>query len=142
MTGATAYIGLARKAGMLETGEENAGSTVRAGKAKLLVLASDASENARRRAEGFVAGTRVPLLYARLSKAEISDACGRPGCSMIVFKDLGLADSFAAALAESDETLAPLVQELHERKEKENKRKQEALAHARNKKLGKRRKNI
>ena len=49
-------LGLMRRANALAVGEVNTGSTARAGKAKLLLLASDASENARRRAEGFAAG--------------------------------------------------------------------------------------
>ena len=143
MTRAEGYIGLARRAGLLETGEENAGIAVRAGKAKLLVLAADASENARCRAENFVFGRPVPLMTAPLSKEEISGACGKNGCSMIVFTDLGLADSFVSALAEADSgQFGALAQQMHEQKAREAMRKREALSHARNKKLGKRRKNV
>lgn len=39
MNNAMRYLGLARKAGHLEVGEENVGTAVRLGKAKLVVLA-------------------------------------------------------------------------------------------------------
>ena len=70
MDRAVSYLGIARKAGLLTTGEESCGAVVRAGKAKLLCLASDASPNAARRAEGFVYGTRTPLLRVPYTKEE------------------------------------------------------------------------
>ena len=52
-------LGLMRRANAISLGETNTGASVRAGKAKLLLLALDASENARHRAEGFVHGRRM-----------------------------------------------------------------------------------
>ena len=43
-------LGLMRKANAVQIGETDAGSAVRAGSAKLLILASDASDNATSRA--------------------------------------------------------------------------------------------
>ena len=40
-------LGLMRRANAIQIGETNTGSAVRAGKAKLLLLASDASDNAK-----------------------------------------------------------------------------------------------
>ena len=92
------YIGIARMAGGIETGETNAKAFIKAGKAKLLLVASDTSDGARRRAEGYVYETKVPLAAVPYSKAELSAMSGRPGCSMAAFTDLGLAASFAEAL--------------------------------------------
>ena len=50
---AIGLIGLMRRAGAIEIGEDNSGSAVSAGKAKLLLTAADASENALRHAERF-----------------------------------------------------------------------------------------
>ena len=47
------FLGLMRRAGKLSVGEEGTGQAARAGKAKLILLASDASPNACDRAEGF-----------------------------------------------------------------------------------------
>ena len=63
---AIGLIGLMRRAGAIEIGEDNSGSAVSAGKAKLLLTAADASENALRHAERFTQGRRVitvPLHY-------------------------------------------------------------------------------
>lgn len=103
------YLGIARKAGYLLTGEENCGAAVRTGKARLLLLAQDASANAVSRAEGFLRGKMAPLLRLPLDKEELSRLLGRPGCSMVVLTDAGLASSLARALAEA--TGAPEHQE-------------------------------
>ena len=99
MNKALGFLGLARKAGTLITGEDNARSAVRSGQARLLVVSADASANARKRAEDFVKGTNIPLVSLPMTKEEVSSATGRPGCSMAVFTDTGLAAGFLKALA-------------------------------------------
>ncbi len=139
------YLGIARKAGLLETGEENCGIVVRGGKAKLLLLAADASGNATRRAEGYVHGRNIPLLRLPQTKLEISQRVGKSGCSMVALTDLGLALSLVQALAAAapeQGEYAPLLEQLRLRQEKARKRKTEAKAHERNKKTGKRRKTV
>ena len=93
------YIGIARMAGGIETGEENSRALVRSGKAVLLILAADASPGAKRRAEGYVYETNVPLLETPYQKSELSAISGRPGCSMAAFTNPGLAAGFAEALS-------------------------------------------
>ncbi len=143
MSRAVNYLGIARKAGALVTGEENAGIEIRAGHAKLLALASDASDNARARAQNFLRGGKVPWTVLPLTKQEISDATGRNGCSMAVFTDVGLACSFAEALyAEYGEQYGGLAAELRRRNDAAAQRRKEKLAHQRNRKQGKRRSNV
>lgn len=100
MSKALNYLGIARMSGNLELGEDNAKALVKAGKARLLLLASDTSESARRRAEGYIFGFRTPLVDVPFTKAEIARQVGQTGCSMAAIRDLGLAQRFAAALAE------------------------------------------
>lgn len=134
------YLSIARKAGSLQLGEEDTGIAVRGGKAKLVLLAFDASDNARRRAEGFVYGRKMPLVRLPYTKEEISFATGKGGCSMLAVTDIGLASSFLSALAQQDpERYAETAQALELKREKANKRKAEAAAHRRNVKTGKRR---
>lgn len=94
-------LGIARKGGNLETGEENSKAMVKSGRARLLIVASDASPGAQKRAEGYVFGCSTPLLHVPYTKEELSAASGRPGCSMAVFLDRGLAHAFAGALLET-----------------------------------------
>lgn len=136
-------LGLMRRANAIQIGETNAGAAVRGGKAKLLLLASDASENARRRAEGFLHGRNAIGLTLPFTKEEISSHVGVGGCSMAAVTDIG----FANALMKSLATLAPeeysaAAEEVERRFFKAERRKKEAKARERNKRIGKRRTNI
>lgn len=137
MNNAINYIGIAKKAGALKTGETNSGAAVRAGKARVLLLASDASDNARRRAENFVSGTGTPLVSLPYSKEQLSSATGASGCSMAAITDIGLAAVFMSALAESEPSFKDTAELMAQKSEKALMRKREALAHDRNKKTGK-----
>ena len=137
MNKALNYIGIARKAGAIEIGETYSGAAVRAGKGRILILASDASDNAKHRAENYVNGTQTPLVALPFTKAELSEASGTNGFSMAVFTDVGLAAVFMTALAECEPSFEKTAQMLAEKNEKATQRKREAVAHDRNKKLGK-----
>ena len=67
------YLGLMRKAGRMAVGEHDGGAAARAGKACLLLLAQDASDNARKRAEGFAHAAQAPLLRLPYTKQALSD---------------------------------------------------------------------
>ena len=105
-------LGLMRKAGAIEIGEANTGAACRDGKGKVLILASDASDNARRRAESFVNGRRTVLIEVPFTKEEISEKVGVGGCSMAAITDLGFASAFLKGLAEiwPDQYSAPSEQ--------------------------------
>ena len=96
------FLGLMRRANALQVGENNTGEAVRAGKAKLLLLAEDASDNARKRAESFVGGRSCLLLCLPFSKEELSSALGLGGCSMAAVTDLGFANALINRLRELD----------------------------------------
>ena len=52
-------LGLARRARLLEIGEEPVGIVCRSGKAKLLLVAKDAGDHTFRRARSFVSGSKL-----------------------------------------------------------------------------------
>jgi len=133
------YIGIARKANLLETGEDSCVAAARGGRAKLILLASDASDNAVRRAESAVWGRNIPVVRAPFTKSEIAACTGKPGCSMVVFTDIGLASSAVSALAQEDEeAYGAWAAQLGEKNERARQRAGEARAHLRNKKTGRR----
>ena len=99
MSKALEYLGIARMSGNIELGEDNAAALVKAGKARMLIVASDTSDAAKSRAEGYVFGRSAPLVAVPFTKQEISEITGKAGCSMAAIRDLGLAKSFADALA-------------------------------------------
>ena len=137
MNKALNYIGIARKAGAIEIGETYSGAAIRAGKGRILILASDASDNARHRAENFVNGTHTPIAVLPFTKAELSEASGTNGFSMAVFTDIGLAAVFMSELAETEPSFEESARMLNEKNEKASQRKREAMAHERNRKHGK-----
>ena len=136
-------LGLMRKANAIAVGETNTGGAVRAGKAKLLLLAADASDNARSRARGFTHGRDVVTVTLPFTKDEIAAHVGVSGCAMAAITDIGFANAFMKSLAAAvpdgyDESTA----EIQWRFEKADRRKKEAAAHEKNKRIGKRRNNV
>ena len=137
MSNALFYIGIARKAGAIEVGETNSGNVTRAGKARLLVLASDASDNAQSRAEGFVFGRNTPLVRLPFTKEELSQTTGANGCSMAAFTDIGLASAFMERLSQTQDGYKEVSEQLKVLNEKALARKREAATHEKKKKAGK-----
>ena len=136
-------LGLMRRANALQLGETNAGAAVRGGKAKLLLLARDASDNARGRAEGFLFDHNTIGLTLPFTKAEISAHVGVSGCSMAAVTDIGFANALMKLLAElSPGEYEEAAARVEQRFSKAERRKKEAKAHERNKRTGKRRTNI
>lgn len=133
------YLGLMRKANAVQIGETDTGAAARAMTAKLIILAGDASDNARSRARGFVYGRNIPMIISPFTKEEISAHVGKPGCSMLAITDIGFADAFMKTLVQISEDYAPEAEAISLALAKSKQRKKEKSAHDRNKKIGKRR---
>lgn len=123
MDKAQGYLGLARKAGLLATGEDGCADAVSHGRAKLLMLASDASPNTVKRAQKLLAGHRAPLETLPWEKETLAALLGRRGCSMLCFTDLPLASRFAAAMADETPQWGDTAALLARREEKAARRK-------------------
>lgn len=135
------YIGIARKAGKLAVGEENAGNAVRRDHAPLLLLAQDASANARSRAEGFIYGTGTLLVDLPYTNLHMAQLMGKAGFSMAAVTDLGLALGVMRALEEdAPGKFTEALEALSDRLRRSEQRKSEEKAHQKNLKQGKRRK--
>lgn len=136
-------LGLMRKANSIEVGETNTGISARSGKAKLLIVAADASDNAQSRARGFAASKGTLKITLPFTKEEISSHVGLPGCSMAAITDLGFANAFIKGLSqEYPDRYAEAAAQIEEKFVKAGQRKKEAAAHERNKRIGKRRTNV
>lgn len=135
-------LGLMRRANAIQVGEEGSGAAVHAGKARLLLLAEDASDNARRRAESFVNGRRAQLITLPFSKEELAAGLGVGGGSMAAVTDLGFADALMKLLAGIDpERYAADAAETGRRAQKAARRKAETAAAKGKQRTGKRRTN-
>ena len=103
-------LGIARKAGRVEVGEEPVGASARARQARLILVASDAADNSARRALG---GT-----------------VGRASCAMLALTDVGLAAALLARLAAgAPETYGAASAELSEKADKALQRQKEQRRH-------------
>ena len=95
-------LGLARKAGRIEVGEEPVGAACRARKAKLLLLACDAADNTARRAEHFAQAGNTLCVRVPFTKEQMGGTLGRGSCAMAALTDAGMAASFLNKLAQDD----------------------------------------
>ena len=129
------YMGLARKAGLIELGEEPVGAVARARKARLVVVAQDATDHTWRRAKSFVAGSEQICLKVPYSKDQLGQAVGRTELALAAFTDPALALAFVQALNQPERYKAEL-ESLEKLSARIRQRKKEADAHKRNKATG------
>ena len=130
------YLALARKAGLAELGEEPVGGAARAGKAYVILVASDASDHTWRRAKSFAAGTEQQCVRLPWTKDEVGAAIGRDALAIGAITDVSLALALVQALPQN-ESNQPALEVLNKKAEKAKKRQQEAKAHQRNLRRGK-----
>ena len=130
------YVGLARKAGLIELGEEPVGAVSRARKARLVVVAQDATDHTWRRAKSFVAGSEQICLRIPYTKDQLGQAVGRTELALAAFTDPALALAFCKALEHPDRYKTE-IESLEKLSTRIRQRKKEADAHKRNKKMGK-----
>ena len=95
-------LGLALRGGNLAVGEEPAEAVCRAKDARLLLLADDAADNTRRRAEHFAQAGACLLVTLPVSKAELGRALGRTSAAIAAVTDAGLAAAVGRRLAAWD----------------------------------------
>lgn len=124
-------ISIARKGRKIELGEEPVNAATRAAKARLVIVANDASDHSLRRVKGFVAGTKQPYLVVPFDKDTLGGAMGTTSCAMAAFMDVRLALAFVKALGEP-ERHAELLADLEQRAKRVEQREKEEKAHRKN----------
>ena len=128
------YLALARKGGMAELGEEPVGGAARAGKAYVILVASDAGDHTWRRAKAFAAGTDQQAIRLPYTKDELGMAIGRSALAIAAITDVQMALALAASLPQAP---AESLQILQQKADKAKKRQAEAKAHKKNVRIGK-----
>ena len=127
------YVALARKAGRVELGEEPVGAAARAHHARLVIVASDASDHTWRRAKSFVAGTDQQCIRLPFTKDELGQSIGRQELAIAAFTDPALALAFVKALPQP-EKYSEYLENLDKKTARIRQRQAEEKAHQRNKK--------
>ena len=132
-------LGLAKKAGKLEIGEEPVGAVCRARHARLVLLAQDAAPNTRRRAAHFGEAGNVLWLELPFTKEELGLHFGRGSCAMLALTDAGLAASLVEKLAARDPfRYGPAAEQLRTKADRMLQRQREKRQHEKNLREGKR----
>ena len=136
MNKALNYLGLARRGGLAELGEEPVGAIARAGKAYVILVAGDASDHTWRRAKSYAAGTDQQCIRLKCSKDEMGMAVGRTSLAIAAITDVQLALALVNALGEP-EAYKDALEVLTQKAAKAKKRAAESKAHKRNVRMGK-----
>lgn len=140
MDSISAFLGLMKKAGKLEIGEEPVGAACRAHKAQLILIAQDAAPNSVRRAQHFADLAKAPVVAPPLDKDQLGQAVGRPPCAMIAVTDIGFAATLVKKLAAQDPAIDQSLRErLEEKSSRTLQRRREKRAHEKNLLRGKKR---
>ena len=100
---ALTYLALARKAGLAELGEEPAAQAAHAGRAQLVVVASDASDHTWRRAKSLVSGSKQQLIRLPYTKDDMGFAIGRTSLAIAAITDAGIAKSLVESLGQPEQ---------------------------------------
>ena len=130
------YLALAKKARLIELGEEPVGAVARAKKARLVLVARDATDHTWRRAKSFVAESEQICLRAPFTKEEMGQAVGRTELALAAFTDPAMALAFVKAL-EQPERYKNELESLQKKATRLQQRQKEAKAHEKNVRKGK-----
>ena len=95
-------LAIAQKGGNIAIGEDPVGAAAHAGKARLLILASDAADNTRRRASVFGALHHTPVVSVDADKSHLGGMFGRSSVAMAALTEIRLAKSFLETLEEPE----------------------------------------
>ena len=130
------YLSLARKGGLIELGEEPVGACARDQHARLVIVASDASDHTWRRAKSYAAGTDQQCVRLAVTKEEMGFVVGRQSLAIAAVTDAALALAMLESLG-APEKYAKELSVLAEKTERAKQRAREAKAHQRNVRKGK-----
>ena len=136
MDKALSLLALARKGGIAELGEEPVGGAARGGKAYVILVAKAASDHTWRRAKSFAAGTEQQCVRLPWTKDQLGAAIGRDTLAIAAITDVQMALALVAALPQ-EESNKPALEVLTAKAAKAKQRQQEAKAHRRNLRRGK-----
>ena len=133
-------LGLALRGGRLVMGEEPVEGVARARDARVLLLASAAADNTRRRIEHVADEGQCMWLRVPFTKEELGRALGRTSVAVAAITDIGLAAAVARRLAELDPArYEESAARLDVKAQRAAERRAEQLAHEKNLRQGKKR---
>lgn len=119
-------LGLAKRAGYLSAGDEAVRAAITAGKVRLVLCASDASDRTRETFSFIAESSGVAFISVPETKEEIGNALGRRPAATVAVCDIGFAAALAKKLAEKLPNAKEFAGGLSERAQRTAKRKKSA----------------
>ena len=98
---ALSLLGLALRGNNLAVGEDPVEAACKAGRAKLVLTAADASLNSVDRARRWAEDGGIPWMAVPWDRETLGGALGRSACAMAALTDQGLAEALARKLADA-----------------------------------------
>ena len=133
-------LGLAKKAGRVEIGEEPVGAAARAKKARVILVAQDAGPSSQRRAFSFAETGACLCLTVPADKDALGRSLGRTSVAMCAVTEIGFAGAVVKKLAAMDpERYGAAAAQLDGKAQRAMERRAEELRHEKNLRQGKRR---
>ena len=133
-------LGLAKKAGLVEIGEEPVGAAARAKKARVILVAQDAGPSSQRRAFSFAEAGACLCLTVPADKDALGRALGRTSVAMCAVTEIGFAGAVVKKLAAMDpERYGAAAAQLDIKAQRAMEHRAEQLRHEKNLRQGKRR---
>ena len=88
---ALGLLGIARKGGHVQLGEDPVSAVAQEGHARLMILAADAADHTVRRANALAALHGTPIVTIENDKASLGAVFGRSSVAMLAVTDINLA---------------------------------------------------
>ena len=137
-TNILSMLGLALRGKRLAVGEEPVEAVARARDARVILLASDAADNTKRRCRHFAEAGQCIWLTLPFTKAELGQVTGRSAVAIVAMTDVGMAASFVHKLELMDpKSYSEAAQRLDLKAKRAAERKAEMAAHEKNVRTGK-----
>lgn len=111
-------LGLARRAGMIEAGDEAVRAAISQKKARVVLTASDASERTRETFAFIAENAGVAYITVEETREQLGNALGKRPCAAVAVCDIGMSAAIVDKLAANNAQAQAVQQELSARAEK------------------------
>ena len=111
-------LGLAKRASMVEAGDEACRAAMNMGKVRLVLTASDASERTYDTFAFLSENLNIPHIQVKETRAELGNALGRRPCATVVVCDIGFTAAIVKKLSEENDEAKAHLSEIEERAKK------------------------
>lgn len=108
-------LGLAKKAGKVESGDEATRAAVTSGAARIVLIASDASERTRETFRFIAESASVPSVCVGETRADLGNALGKRPCAVVAVCDMGFCAALVKKLAETNGEAKAILEQVSRR---------------------------